>query len=146
MTLTFLLILLLFQTFLCTFLLILQILQLFQTFLILFQTFPILFQTFPILFKTFLIDFSDTFSDFSSTDSSTFPLFWLFKYILKLFQYLMDFNYTFSDFSLYFLRNPTLLLPFLLLLIHSTHKLHPTSCFTHWTVCQCMLLHKITIH
>ena len=108
----------LFQTFLCTLPLILLIVHDFG----LFYWFFYIFRLFHLLFYLFLNFY--TFPDFSSTFST------LFHYFFRLFLYF------FQTFPLLFPTFPLFI--HLLLLHYFTHRVHPTSCFTHWTVYQCM--------
>ena len=113
------------------------------------------------LFYWFFLIFSDfsctllltflTFSDSSYTFSNfSIYFFRLFIYFFRLFHLLFQtlhllsqtlhllfqtFPSTYSDWLFYFYT----FLQFLLFrLVYFTHRLHPTSCFTHWTVYQCM--------
>ena len=69
------------------------------------------------LFSLLIPDFSQLFQ----TLLCTYPNF---QTLLRTFPWLFP---TFTDSSLYLSQT-----------FHFTHRLHPTSCFTHWTVYQCM--------
>ena len=118
-------------------------------------TFPLLFQTllctYPWLFPNFFRLFSGLIPTFS--DSSQY-LFLLFQTLLSTYPWLFptfsdssqDLSILFSDsselypslFQLFQTLPFTYLWHFWNLFCFFTHRLHPTSCFTHWTVYQYM--------
>ena len=112
----------------------------FQLILLLFQTFPCTFPLTLLLFKTFPFTFSYLLLLFFYNFRRFYVLFYLFFYFIKLFYLFFHTYYLISLHKYFRLFHNSLTWTFQTYFsTNLTHRLHPTSCFTHWTEYQCML-------